>query len=183
MSPNPPLDIEILMERIRKDVALKRKSAAPAPESTPRYVPGTLLRFGQDGNAGPYLGSGWAGPELKLQWTLGEVAELKFLFEKPPGDMVLSFTAHPLIGGGIVAQEVSASWNDIPVGEWNISEAKSFHTLILSHVVEQSPTCLLKFHLPGSFSPLSKHLSSDPRRLGLNFEELVLRSASDLGFQ
>jgi len=183
MSANPPLDIEVLMERIRKDVALRRKLAVPKSDISQVYIAGTLLRFGQDGNVKPYLGSGWADPEPGLQWTLGEVAEINFLFEKPPGDLVLTFTAFPLVGGGITAQEVSASWNGKLVGEWTITEGKSFHTLILSHIVANSASGILRFHLPSSFSPLSQNLSADPRRLGLNFQELVIRSAAELGFQ
>jgi hypothetical protein len=183
MSANPPLDIEALMERIRSEVARRRTSTAPesASESAHHYSPGTLLRFGPSGNAGPYTGSGWSHPEAEFRWTDGEIAELIFVFEKPPGDLVLSFTVHPFLGSGVEAQQVSASWNGVLVGEWSISEAKSYHTLILANISASFPRSLLKFHLPQSFSPLAKYLGSDPRRLGLAFHELVLRPARELG--
>ena len=185
MPPNPPLDIEILMERIRKDLAIRRALAVPKSDvnKDQLYLNGTLLQFGTNKNVLPYLTSGWADPEPGLQWTLGEVAEINLLFEKSPTDLVLTFTAFPLIGGGITAQEVSASWNGKLIGEWKITEGKSFHTLILSHIIANSTSGVLRFHLPTSFSPLSRNLSADPRRLGLNFQELVIRSAAELGFQ
>jgi hypothetical protein len=183
MSANPPLDIEVLMERIRGEVTRRRKSTAPEllPEPSRAYTPGTLVRFGTGGNASQYTIFGWSQPEAAYQWTDGDHAELIFIFEKPPGDLVLSFTAQPLIGGGVEAQEVSASWNGSLVGEWTIREAKSYHTIVLSHICANSMPALLRFDFPLSFSPLSKQLSADPRRLGLAFQELVLRPASELG--
>ncbi len=183
---NQPLDIEVLMERIRREVIQRRNQAAPAviPAPSKRYAPGQLLRFGIDGSAGPYLGSGWALPEPGFQWTDGEVAELDFTFEKIPGDLVLSFTVNPLTGAGIETQEVSALWNDTFVGRWTIRENTTYHTLILAQSSENPlPASRLKFKIPTSFSPISKGLGADPRRLGLAFTELVLRPAHDLGFQ
>ena len=183
MPPNPPLDIEILMKRIRKDLAIRRALAVPKSDvnKDQLYLIGTLLQFGKNKNAQPYLASGWADPEPGLQWTLGEVAEINFLFEKPPTDLVLTFTAFPLIGGGITAQEVSASWNGKLIGEWSVTEGKTFHTIIISHAAGKSTSGVLRFHLPSSFSPLSRNLSADPRSLGLAFHELVLRPARELG--
>lgn len=185
MPANPPLDIEVLMERIRSEVTQRRTSTAPesVSASAHHYSPGTLLRFSISGNASPYTGSGWSHPEAEFRWTDGEIAELILVFEKPPGDLVLSFTVHPLLGSGVDAQQVLASWNGVFVGEWSISEAKSYHTLILSNISARFPRGLLKFHLPQSFSPLSRNLGSDQRRLGLAFHELVLRPAQELGFQ
>src|SRR4051794_26726581 len=34
------------------------------------------LSFGADGNAGPYLGAGWSGPEAGYQWAIGESSVL-----------------------------------------------------------------------------------------------------------
>ena len=183
MSANPPLDIEVLMERIRGEVTRRRKSTVPEllPEPSRAYTPGTLLRFGTSGNASQYTVYGWSHPEEAYQWTDGDHAELMFVLEKPPGDLVLSFTAQPLIGGGVDAQEVSVSWNGSLVGEWSVHEAKSYHTIVLSHICANSTPALLRFDLPRSFSPLSKQLSGDSRRLGLAFQELVLRPASELG--
>lgn len=183
MSANPPIDIEVLMERIRSEVTRRRKSTIPEllPEPSRAYTPGTLLRFGTAGNAGQHTVYGWSHPETGHQWTDGDHAELIFVFEKPPGDLVLSFTAQPLLGGGVDSQEVSASWNGALVGEWSVREAKSYHTLVLSHISTNSAPALLRFNFPLSFSPLSKQLGSDSRQLGLAFQELVLRPAAELG--
>lgn len=183
MSAHPPQDIEVLMERIRKEVA-RRRTTPPlgsATEPARIYSPGTLLNFEPNGNASSYTCSGWSYAEAGFRWTDGPVAEILLVFEKPPGDLVLSFTVHPLLGGEIEAQQVSASWNDVLVGEWSIREAKSYHTIIFSHISASTPSALLKFYLPLSFSPLSKNLGGDPRRLGLAFHELVLRPARELG--
>jgi hypothetical protein len=182
-SESPLIDIEELMERIRQDVAKRRSLAVPKPEPARSYVPGTLLRFGPEGNVRPYLGTGWAEPEPGFHWTLGEVAEITFHLNQPTGDLVLSFSGHPHVGGETAAQEISATWNGVLVGEWSIREGNSFHTLILSHIVGRSPTGILRFHMPQSFSPLSRQLSADPRQLGFKFSELVLRTAAELGLQ
>ena len=180
MSTKQSIDIEMLMERVRSQVALRPKGVVSG--SAPHYALGTLLRFGTGGNAGPHTGTGWSHPEPEFRWTDGEFAELSFVFEKVPGDLILSFTAHPLIGKEVEFQEVSALWNGVPVGEWSVREAKSYHTIIMSHVSAGSPGGLLRFEFPSSFSLLSKNLGSDPRRLGLAFHELVLRPALELGF-
>ena len=181
---NSRLDVEALMERIRKEVSSRRELVGPRPAVKPsrHYVAGTLLRFGNEGNAGPFLGSGWSYPETNFQWTADEVAEIVLQFEGSPGDMVLSFTAHPHLGGETSAQEVTVSWNGALVGEWTVAEGKSFHTLIMSHITGGATTGVLRFHIPGSFSQTSRNLGGDPRRLGIAVHELVLRPASELGF-
>lgn len=184
MSANPPQDIEVLMERIRNEVSRRRNTPAPqsAPETSRLYSLGTLLKFGLNDNASAHTGAGWSYAEPGFRWTDGADAEMMFVFENVPGDLVLSFTVHPLLGGEVNAQEVTASWNGVAVGEWTIREAKSYHTIILSHGSSTSKSGLLKFHLPLSFSPLAKNLGGDPRQLGLAFHELVLRPAVALGF-
>lgn len=182
---NPSIDIEELMVRIQKEVALRRRSASPTSTTgnIASYTPGSVIEFGTAGNESIYLRSGWAEPENGFRWTEGETADLAFAFDRPPGDLVLTFQAHPLLGGGVEVQEISATWNGTLVGVWSVRETGSYNTLVLAHVSESSPSALLRFHLPQSFTPVSKSLSRDPRRLGLAFSKLVLRPTAEVGFK
>lgn len=172
------------MERIRNK-ALGRDNVtrtALTNASIRRYDAGTVLTFGVGGNVEPYLGAGWSKAEPEFRWTEGESVELIFDFEKAPGELILSFVAHPQVGDGVDAQNVIASWNGVPVGEWEIREGGSYHTVIWSPlgIGAASAHCMLQFIMPDAFSPLSRNLSNDSRQLGLAFHELVLRPASEL---
>lgn len=181
---NQPVDIDELMAQIRAEVtAGKKRSNIQNRGLSGLYALGQPLRFGQDGNAEPFQRSGWSVAESTACWTQDETADLVFKFEKSPGDLVLSFTAAPFLGGAIESQEVTAFWDNTPVGSWSIRQASTYHTLILTQAMREAPLHCLRFHLPGSFSPLSKGLSADPRRLGLAFSDLVLQPAHAFGFQ
>ncbi len=172
------------MARIRMDITQRKQQAAIQNRAAINpYAPGQLLRFGIDGNAAAHLEAGWASPESSFCWTAAETADLTFKFEKPPGDLVLSFTAQPHLSAGVESQEVTALWDNTPVGSWSIRVAGTYQALIISQVMTNAPLHRLSFRLPESFSPLSKNLSADPRRLGLAFIELILQPAKDLGFQ
>ncbi|HEX8984116.1 MAG TPA: sulfatase-like hydrolase/transferase, partial [Bryobacteraceae bacterium] len=54
------------------------------PTVTQPYHWGTRLSFGKDGTADPYFGTGWSGPEGKVNWTDGHTATL-YLPAAPPG--------------------------------------------------------------------------------------------------
>ena len=174
------------MERIRKEVTLRRQvGITELPPRAPacRYELGTVLKFGQGGNASDHTRLGWSHPEDGFTWSDGPATELFFTFDRPPGDLVLSFRARPLLHAGIAAQQVSAKWNGAVVGVWNIQDAGEYFTLILSHLTESSESGVLRFHIPQAFSPISKGLGADSRSLGLAFNELILRPASELGFK
>lgn len=155
----------------------------PQNRSSRTYLPGTLLKFQQGYDLDQYLGAGWSTPEALGRWTEGEVAELNLSFPNSPGDLVLSFGADPLLGGGVIEQHVFATWNGTRIGEWTIREGKTYHCLVFSHLTHSSPDSLLSFHLPDAFSPESRQLSADTRRLALLFRELVLRPVGELGFK
>ena len=144
---------------------------------------GQLLSFGIGGNAAPHLEAGWGSAEPAFCWTQAEMADLTFKFAKPPGDLVLSFTVQPHLCPEVEFQEATALWDNTPVGSWSIRKPGTYHALVLAQVMSNLPTHRLSFRLPGSFSPLSRGLSADPRRLGLAFIELVLQPAQDLGLQ
>jgi hypothetical protein len=177
-------DIEELMARIRADIS-RRQSVPTVPTATKLagYSLGGSLRFNAGGSAEPYLLTGWSNGEPEFRWTDGPTAELGFRLESLPSELILSFRAHPMTGGDVVAQEVSASWNGQPAGEWSIRGHGIYHTLILSPQPHSDGRSVLTFHLPGAFAPSSKNLGADPRRLGLAFYELSLQPAAQFGFR
>jgi len=179
------LDIDRLMERIRSDVALRRTPPPPkvSPKPVPRYTLGTLLRFGLDGNAAPFLGSGWSHPEPEFRWTDGSMAEILLTFDRPMPDLVLSFSAIPMRVNETESQPVSLAWNGSLVGEWTVSDSKTQHTLIFATSSGDPSVARLTFRLPQAFSPLSQNMGTDTRKLGLAFREMVLRPAHELGFE
>lgn len=180
---NQPIDIDELMARVRADLSARKQQALLRKyDNLAPYAPGTVLRFGIDGNVAPYLEAGWAQAESGFHWTQEEVVGMVFRFAESPGDLVLSITVHPHVGGGIAKQSVVAFWDDVPVGSWSISQASVCHTFIPAHSAEATALHRLRFRLPDAFSPVSKNLSSDIRRLGLAFTELVLQPARAFGF-
>ena len=181
MSAKLPIDIKAFMERVRGGRRLPFAIDGTKLESYPLYALGTALDFGAGGNAEPYTLSGWSHPEPGYRWTVGASAELCFAFSQPPGDLILSFKAKPHLGGKVEAQKISASWNGMLVGEWLVGKTHSYHALIFLPKTAGSMTGLLQFHLPLAFVPLSMNPADDPRRLGLAFFDLVLRSTLDFG--
>ena len=181
---NAPLDIEALMDRIRSDLArpVKRRPIGQVPSIGAPYTLGNLLRFGAGGDAEPFLGAGWSHAEDGFRWTDGDLAALAFSFERPPGELMLSFTARPLLAAGVTCQRVSALWDGTPIGDWTISDSKAYHALILSPEFSGNPVHVLEFLIRDAFSPSSKNIGADSRRLGLAFTNLALRSSHELGF-
>ena len=178
------LDIDALMERIRSDLTRRPGGRSDGPPLGPGalYAPGTVLHFGSGGNADPFLVTGWSHPETGFRWTEGNLARMAFTFAPPPGELVLSVAVDPLLAVDIVAQNVSASWDGVPIAEWRIQEAKTYHALILAPAFSSDSPHRLELKLPDAFSPSSKNLGTDPRCLGLAFRELVLRSTQEFGF-
>ncbi len=171
-----PADIEDLMLTLRRDIERRRVLNSEIKEAgnLEEYKPGTVLKFGVAGNCDSYLSAGWCDPEESFRWTGADTADLRFALAHSPGDLVLSFRAVPLMAAGVDTQEVAITWNGTLVGNWSIHEPGTYHTLVLAHNSESSPKVLLRFHLPCSFTPLSKNLSEDPRKLSLAVSELVI---------
>ncbi|MCF3652073.1 hypothetical protein [Synoicihabitans lomoniglobus] len=178
------LDVDDLMARIRAEVSQQmHRSALQKRSSQALYSPGQVLNFKKGGNAESHLVDGWATAETNYRWTVSESATMAFRFEQTAADMVLTFTAHPHLGGETSRQTVTASWDNTPVGSWNVSQPGTYSTLILSEANGSDNIHNLRFSIPTCFSPESKGISADPRPLGLAFVELILHPADAFGFQ
>jgi hypothetical protein len=69
----PDLDYESWMLVLRRANAVWLRAVNGRLVRTAAEPPArTELTFGVEGNAGPYLGAGWSGPEAGYQWAVGE---------------------------------------------------------------------------------------------------------------
>lgn len=180
---NPSIDINALLDRIRKEVARHKQPAASEKESDrpPTLANGSVIHFGKDGNAEAFIRSGWSEAEAEHQWTDGREAEIHFEVAHTDADLLLTFSVSPLIGPKTVTQHVQAEWNGRLVGEWSIRKPGTYATIVWARHLQGSLRVHLRFVLMSAFSPISEGLSSDPRMLGLCFREFRLLPVSDLG--
>lgn len=135
----------------------------------------TELTFGREGNAAPYLGRGWSGPEAGYQWAIGErslvtidvpgEAEEYWLemdvapYVKPP--LLPRQRLDVLIDGTLVHSFVA-----LPRGEVGC--------VVPGDLVTGRPAIEVVLDHPHAASPMLVAGGHDDRRLGVSFRRLAL---------
>jgi hypothetical protein len=132
------------------------------------YSWGTMLTFGKGGNAGPYYGTGWSGPEDRYTWMDGRAASL-FLPAREPGADVLframlsAFTSK----GKLKAQHVRLLVNRRQIKEWVLtSEFQECRAVVPQECFAGAGTLEIVFDLPDAAAPISLGVGDDNRTLG-----------------
>jgi hypothetical protein len=166
----------------RLQVAEQPAAAASAPQAAKAeaYRLGDMLDFRTNGNAAPYLGSGWAQREAWGTWTDGDMAILRLSpTPQTKEDLILSIRAFGLIAAQIPRQEVEVRVNGRLAGTWVFdSGGMADRELRLpADLVGNSETIEIAFLPKNARAPAELGLSADQRRLGMAVAEMTLRAA------
>ncbi len=139
---------------------------APPPEKP--YQWGTRLVFGKGGNAAPYIGTGWSGPEDKLNWTDGHTATLYLPVKPPRSDLKLRASLRAFTHDGTEVQHIHVLVNRRQITEWRLtSDFQEFTAIVPRECLLKAGTAEITFDMPDATAPMSLGVNSDSRTLGL----------------
>ncbi len=141
------------------------------------YHAGSVIDFGERGNALLFQGDGWSVPEAWGAWTDGPRATLQLRFPSPPDrDMCLSLLARGLIVPAQPEMTVHVSVNGAPI-ETLALRSTDFSpirlTIPASHFHDDA--CEIAFDIPNPLRPEEDGSAPDARRLGLAVARMDLQ--------
>jgi hypothetical protein len=133
------------------------------------YTWGDEIRFGIEGNSGPYRGKGWSGPHRRVTWNNGDQASLRFLVEPPGQDVRLEMKFIPCIyPEKHTLQRVRVSANGTALAEWETDEKKIYlFAVVIPEEVLSTPELVLKLEFPDAVRPASIGAGGDRRKLAI----------------
>ena len=132
------------------------------------YTPGTVLYFDERDTARAYFVSGISNNEGASVWTLGNDAEMLFIFPDPPGALQLTLEH----GTYARKQTVEVRVNNRLI-ETYTAEGPTRHSVLIPDGTVNGLELRLRLHLPDALSPASLGKSGDPRLLALSMNSLV----------
>jgi len=130
--------------------------------------------FGLDGNDAPFLGEGWAEPELGRRWSEGTASEIRFIH---PGnaDLLLEIDAFPMILTPVVAlQRIEVQANGVPVGAIELPDSRRRALHIPAGRVPPGQILTLLLAMPDAIRAGDYGSGGDKRVLGVCFSRLSL---------
>ena len=140
------------------------------------YDWGTRLNFGNGGNADPYAGTGWSGPEEHLMWTDGHAATAYLPGRAPDSNLVMqaSLAAYTL-PGKLDRQRVRALVNGHEVANWiATADFQTCTALVPRADTAGAETTQITLELPDAVAPISIGAGGDNRTLGVAVSWLQL---------
>jgi hypothetical protein len=137
------------------------------------YQYGTLIQFGEGGDARNFQEEGWSSEEKGFTWTNGKIATMVLPIESPKSDLILSAELTPFIFGDIDKQRVGVIINGEEIGEWKASEPGKYQMKIPKQIVT-GPILRVKFALPDAISPSELGIGDDVRMLGIALKSLII---------
>ncbi len=140
-----------------------------------RYEWGTELRFGDQGNAGPFYGIGWSNPESGITWTDGHLATLVLPVTPPKGDVTLTVNLSGFVSPGKRDhQNVRLLVNHHEVARWVAATDFQDYTVVIPKGDLGGAVVEIGFDLPDAVSPMEMGVGTDPRTLGIAIYNLKL---------
>ncbi len=135
----------------------------------PVYAWGDEVRFGIEGNSGPYRGKGWSGPHRRVTWNNGDRASLRFLVEPPREDIRLEMKFIPCIyPGKHTRQRVRVSANGTELIEWETNEKKPYlFSVVIPKNILNAREVVLDLEFPDAVRPASIGAGGDRRKLAI----------------
>lgn len=135
------------------------------------------LDFGPGGNARPFLGRGWSGPDVDFTFT--EDSESFISFDRPvePGSYALRITTGALVRKPeIPEQELVIFVDDTQIGHISLTEPHvQFRECLFSHeAFGSAASTTLRLYHPDAKRPCDFGWNSDVRRLAFSFKRLSL---------
>lgn len=133
------------------------------------YIWGSEIKFGVEGNAGPFKGQGWCNPLSEHAWNNGHKANFNFIIGPPEHDVVFEAQFIPFIHPGKVErQRIKVIVNGRKITEWIATEKKiySFQVKIPKEFIS-SPNMTITFELPDAVAPRAINAGGDIRVLAI----------------
>jgi hypothetical protein len=146
-------------------------------QQIPNYKYGTLIQFGQSGNASPYLQQGWSDPESNFIWTMNKTAKLRIPLEDVNSDILFSANVSPLIFDSLTNQQVSILAGGEKIGSWNVTSSGDYSILVKKDLIKDNDL-VLTFVLHNASRPSELGLNSDERLLGLSFSSFTIEKVN-----
>jgi hypothetical protein len=175
----PDLDFDSWMQVLRRAYVISTHAIDGRLVRMPTQAPArSELMFGIEGNAAPWLGAGWSGPEAGYQWAVGERSGLTIQVPGKADDYWLEMDVQPyikppllprqrldvMIGGTLVH-----SFAALPRGEVGC--------VVPGHLLAGRDQIEIVFDHPHAASPMLVGGERDDRRLGVSFRRLALLCA------
>ncbi len=153
--------------------------AIPSPTSSNYtfYTLGKEIKFSTKGNgeADPYIRTGWSFPETYQRWSDGPVAGLSFPLKKAPRkDLILRLLGYGYLAHNkINCQVVTIIVNQVPIGRWLMKEGK-WYEAVIPHSLISDRSVNIVFKISNPMSPKEVEKSKDGRILGIAVVKLVM---------
>lgn len=130
-----------------------------------------IIDFGRTGNSATYCRSGWADPESRHTWTLGQESTLEFPRPVLPGDYKLVLDVGPFLWKDqIPAQYLAIAVNGKQVGEFTITKIASVECRVPWRLIERSDWVSVTLSHPDAARPVDVNHVPDDREIALAFE-------------
>jgi hypothetical protein len=136
--------------------------------------------FGCEGNSAPFLREGWADPEMRYTWGIGENSVLAVPNPPGTGDLLLRLVVWPFVRAGILpAQRLVISVNQVELASFQLTIESRLQCPVPASLLDGHETIDITFHHPDAAQPGRLAGGNiDTRRLAVAFRRIALYRAS-----
>lgn len=133
------------------------------------------LTFGHEGNAEPYLGYGWSGPETGYQWAVQERSLITLPLPGRAGEYWLEMAVKPYVCPPLLTgQRLDVIVSGRVVRSFTLSPAEEIGCTVPGALIGDTGTVEIVLNHPHAASPMLFGKGSDDRRLSVSFYRLSL---------
>lgn len=139
------------------------------------YSWGSVIQFGDVGNAFDYKKVGWSFPVSGYEWTNGHQVELTVPVDPVTKDILFTITGMPFVSPGKVdRQRMRLLVGGEAVADWALDEFRGYQlsATIPRHLVRSPLQIMLEF--PDAQRPKDLGISGDARLLGLAVQQITM---------
>lgn len=137
------------------------------------YSWGSVIQFGDVGNAFNYKGAGWSFPVSGYEWTGGHQVELTVPVDPVATDVLFTIAGMPFVSPGKVnRQRMRLLVGGEAVADWTLDEFRGYQlsATIPRHLVHSPLQIVLEF--PDAQRPQELGISPDSRLLGMAVQQI-----------
>ena len=136
---------------------------------------GLIIDFGWTGNSAAYRRVGWADPEPRHTWTLGQESTLQFPRPARRGDYRLVLDVGPFLWQDrLTAQHLIVSVNEQEVGRFAITAVGKVECPVPWRLIAGSEWVKVTLSHPDAARPIEVNRVPDHREIALAFETIRL---------
>lgn len=143
------------------------------------YTLGTKLKFGQGGDGGPFLSSGWSSPEPGHTWSDKTSALLNLQVVATDSPLTLRMQLSGLTKAPeLPAQPVEVLVNDAKIADWDVASETEYVAQVPAEAVRGGGALKIELKIPQATTPKQLGLGNDERVLGVALHTLVIEQAA-----